>query len=224
MPTDRISSLDTNRIAKIMTAALEEFAKYPYNQASYNRIIKASGISKGTMYYYFKSKEDVFQTLLLASRREFVSLAPNLKELTTADHFWQALGESMTQFFQLLETKPITGKFIVSLLRQDQRESAHPAKEAIVAVESWVEELVLHGQLLGALRRDLDIDLTISLAWSIWQTLTRWWQASLGEQPVKTVANMTLQQLKRSFAPEASSQVMVDTSYVHGDREQIIQP
>ena len=173
MPTDRISSLDTNRIAKIMTAALEEFAKYPAPsilQSDYQGI----GDQQGNDGHYTSNRKKTSFKLYLASRREFVSLAPNLKELTTADHFWQALGESMTQFFQLLETKPITGKFIVSLLRQDQRESAHPAKEAIVAVESWVEELVLHGQLLGALRRDLDIDLTISLAWSIWQTLTRW--------------------------------------------------
>ena len=67
MPTDKIESMDTQKIANIMSVALDEFALYSYDKSSYNNIIKKAGMSKGTMYYYFKSKEDLFNTLLSAT-------------------------------------------------------------------------------------------------------------------------------------------------------------
>ena len=60
MPTDRIESMDTQKIANIMSVALEEFAQNSYDKSSYNQIIKKSGMSKGTMYYYFKSRKTFF--------------------------------------------------------------------------------------------------------------------------------------------------------------------
>ena len=41
-------------------AALDEFAAHGFHDASLNRIIEAAGISKGSMYYYFDGKEDLF--------------------------------------------------------------------------------------------------------------------------------------------------------------------
>ena len=43
MPTDKIESMDTQKIANIMSVALEEFAQNSYDKSSYNQIIKKSG-------------------------------------------------------------------------------------------------------------------------------------------------------------------------------------
>ncbi|MBS4035123.1 MAG: TetR/AcrR family transcriptional regulator [Ignavibacterium sp.] len=50
---------------KILDAALEVFAKQGYHSATVDAITKTAGISKGLMYNYFKSKEDVLQELML---------------------------------------------------------------------------------------------------------------------------------------------------------------
>src|SRR5690349_11854569 len=44
----------------ILGAALNEFAAHGFHAASLNRVIDAAGISKGSIYYYFDSKEDLF--------------------------------------------------------------------------------------------------------------------------------------------------------------------
>lgn len=49
---------------KIIEAALEEFAQYSFDEASLNRIIKRSGISKGSFYYRFNKKYDLYLHLL----------------------------------------------------------------------------------------------------------------------------------------------------------------
>ena len=50
----------TDAIAKITRAALEVFASYGYYGSTMEKIMKASGLSKGLVYHYFPSKEKVF--------------------------------------------------------------------------------------------------------------------------------------------------------------------
>lgn len=49
----------------LIEAALNEFNNYDYEKASLNSIIKRAGISKGTFYYHFKNKEDLYKYLLV---------------------------------------------------------------------------------------------------------------------------------------------------------------
>lgn len=49
---------------KVIAATLDEFSEYSFKDASLNRIIKASGISKGTFYYHFENKEALYFYLL----------------------------------------------------------------------------------------------------------------------------------------------------------------
>ena len=43
-----------------MRAAMDEFAAHGFHDASLNRVIESAGISKGSMYYYFNGKEDLY--------------------------------------------------------------------------------------------------------------------------------------------------------------------
>ena len=45
---------------KIIDAALKEFGQHGYEGASTNQICLSAGISKGLLYHYFKSKENLF--------------------------------------------------------------------------------------------------------------------------------------------------------------------
>ncbi|WP_318036529.1 TetR/AcrR family transcriptional regulator [Candidatus Contubernalis alkalaceticus] len=48
----------------MLNAAYKEFAEQGYKQASTNRIVKDAGIGKGMLFYYFKSKEELFHYLI----------------------------------------------------------------------------------------------------------------------------------------------------------------
>jgi AcrR family transcriptional regulator len=52
--------LDEEKRRRVEDAALEEFGQYGYERGSTDRIIRASGISKGGLYEYIESKEDLF--------------------------------------------------------------------------------------------------------------------------------------------------------------------
>ena len=57
-------ALEPEKRERIINAALQEFAEQGYQDASTNRIVKAAGIGKGMLFYYFKSKRDLFLYLI----------------------------------------------------------------------------------------------------------------------------------------------------------------
>ena len=65
MPLARYESIDETLKARILDVSKQEFAMHGYENASYNKIIQKIGISKGSMYYYFENKEDLFITCFL---------------------------------------------------------------------------------------------------------------------------------------------------------------
>ncbi|HET9907289.1 MAG TPA: TetR/AcrR family transcriptional regulator [Anaerolineales bacterium] len=64
MPKQTFFNLPLEKRETIMNAAVEEFAEYGLENASTNRIVKNSGIAKGSFYQYFEDKQDVFMHML----------------------------------------------------------------------------------------------------------------------------------------------------------------
>ena len=60
MPTQTFFNLQSDKQNKILDVSKKEFSKYGFYEASINRIIKEAGISRGSFYQYFESKEDLF--------------------------------------------------------------------------------------------------------------------------------------------------------------------
>ncbi|WP_207640692.1 TetR/AcrR family transcriptional regulator [Alkaliphilus transvaalensis] len=56
--------MDQEKQKRILEAAYGEFADHGFKNASTNRIVKAAGIGKGMLFYYFKSKTDLYKYLI----------------------------------------------------------------------------------------------------------------------------------------------------------------
>lgn len=56
--------------SNIMEAALELFGSYGYHATSVSKIAKAADISKGLMYNYFDSKEDLLHAIIIENLEE----------------------------------------------------------------------------------------------------------------------------------------------------------
>jgi len=91
MPKQTFFNLPKNKRETIINAAVDEFAKYGLENASTNRIVSSSGISKGSFYQYFEDKQDVFMYLLSVLEREkmdfFKGMHPPSKNMDTFEYF-----------------------------------------------------------------------------------------------------------------------------------------
>jgi len=81
---DAFHALETEKKERIINAALDEIAQKGFKKASTNTIIKQAGISKGMLFYYFGSKEDLFDflceyTIEFAKREYIEKFAKNIK-------------------------------------------------------------------------------------------------------------------------------------------------
>jgi AcrR family transcriptional regulator len=86
----RFAKLPPAQQQTILRAALEEFAAHGFHDASLNRVIEVAGISKGSMYYYFDGKEDLFAHIV---RVEFEHLLADVGPVALPgdpgpDAFW----------------------------------------------------------------------------------------------------------------------------------------
>ncbi|OPX90092.1 MAG: HTH-type transcriptional regulator MtrR [Pelotomaculum sp. PtaB.Bin104] len=58
--SQKFLNLKEEKKSAIINAALKEFTKKGYELASTNEIVEEAGISKGSLFHYFKNKQDLF--------------------------------------------------------------------------------------------------------------------------------------------------------------------
>ncbi len=66
--TKQFKDMRTERRVSILEAALHVFAEEGYHSASISKLSKYAKISKGLLYNYFESKEELLKILLVPKR------------------------------------------------------------------------------------------------------------------------------------------------------------
>jgi AcrR family transcriptional regulator len=77
-----MQTLSEEKRQKILAAAGELFASRPFHKVLLSDVAAAAGVGKGTVYVYFKSKEDLYLALLYQA---FENVVDQLKRLLDAD-------------------------------------------------------------------------------------------------------------------------------------------
>ncbi len=168
-----------------MQAALDEFAAHGFHDASLNRVIDAAGISKGSMYYYFDGKDDLYAYVArteMAGLLGHVGPPPDLGK-GDADAFWSVLENYYLRAMTALAASPQ----LAALLRGWAVASKTPAfQKAQGEVEQaslpWIEQALADGQRVGAVRDDLPSTLLIAVVMGMGESMDVW---LLSQQPEK---------------------------------------
>src|SRR5436190_8515930 len=63
---------DSQKRQQILDGARKVFLEHGFDGASMNDIVKAAGVSKGTIYAYFPSKEKLFEAMVFEDKRRAV--------------------------------------------------------------------------------------------------------------------------------------------------------
>lgn len=141
----------------ILDKAFEVFSAKGYTLASMDDIVKHSGISKGGIYSYFKSKEEIF--LAIAEER-FQLRSEQLRLMEAMESVSEKVTRYLRWFLDSLQNESICMgiKFTVefwSLLSRDSSKS-EIAQVRYGKFERDLEELLLEGVQNGEFRSDLD--------------------------------------------------------------------
>lgn len=105
---------NTAREQRILDAAADLFIHYGYDKTTVDDIARAAGISKGAIYLHFKSKDDLFEGLLI---REMTTHAEKWLELIEADPQGGTIAGMYKNTLYALSSSP----FMAAMLKQDGR-------------------------------------------------------------------------------------------------------
>ena len=191
MPLARYESIDESLKTRILDVSKEEFGAHGYEGASYNKIIQKIGISKGSMYYYFENKEDLFITCFLDEARlaGMLSFEMNkLSEVVDHDVYWDSIKMISSQQWNDVLHHPL----FMSLMRQlVSLGSDHPIFRKLNAECEGLSEygefmsLLEHGVKIGAIRDDVPLNVLIRMntEYEVW-LLQEMQEERLNEQQV----------------------------------------
>jgi AcrR family transcriptional regulator len=177
MARPRFFKLPPEQQQAIMRAALDEFATHGFSAASLNRIIDAAGISKGSMYYYFDGKEDLYAHVARVELgRLFEATGPfPVPTARAPDAFWSQLEEHYLRIMGAFAASPQ----LAALARDWLTASASPAlqqaqKEMEGALVPWFEQAIAVGQRARAVRKDVPASLLIAVVFAMGQAMDTW--------------------------------------------------
>jgi len=178
MARSRFRKLDAEKREALLAAAGEEFAEKGFEGASLNRVIEAAGFSKGSLYYYFEDKEDLYRTVAeeaMGRVLEAVGGYPDPVELTAAD-YWERLREFFLRAGMVLQRRDWWVKLLWAFRRLSVERGAGAAafEPALLQAREWTAAYLARGQELGAVRKDLPLELLVRVAMAVDEASDRW--------------------------------------------------
>lgn len=134
MPTPLFFGLDIEKRQNIFTAGVSEFAESGYENSSTNRIVKKAGISKGSLFKYFPTKEDFYfyvldeitAELIFSLEEKINTLSPDLFqriiEYSVLEFSWYILYPEKSKMIVRAFTKSDTDIYRKTILKYGSRE------------------------------------------------------------------------------------------------------
>ncbi len=138
-----------NTRALIRKAARGEFAKFGFSGARVARISRTAGVNKQLIFYYFDSKDGLFQAVMNGAR----------DELTRAAKTAAGDGEHFRKSFEGLFHSLLASHELTRILLFGTSEDASQRNDILNHLARLLSESISLGQGLGHHRDDVDPDI-----------------------------------------------------------------
>lgn len=163
---------------KILHAALECFSQKGYSASTVDDIVHYSKLSKGSVYNYFKSKEEIFLSLLnQRNEATLTDLKINLEKIDSPI-------EKLKYWIKTdLPYNPDKKKFMHVHIESWLYATEAPhvkgvLKERFDTLFQFTEDIISQGKKAGEIRDDIDANTAAAVFWSLHDGI--WLHASIG--------------------------------------------
>lgn len=161
------------KYGQIIEAALQVIAENGYHASQVSKIAKKADVADGTIYLYFKNKEDILISVFKERMGSFIKqIEYKIKQEPTADKQLLALIES--HFTQLSENKHLA--IVTQLeLRQSKPKLREEINNVLRAYLDIIDLVIQNGIDENFFRKDVDIRLMRQMIFGTMdETVTSW--------------------------------------------------
>lgn len=162
-----------NKRERILHAAVRVFAKKGFHATRVSEIAAAAGVADGTIYLYFKSKDELLVALFEDRVDRLLRFLE--KELPLRESAQEKLRRIIELQLQLLEGERDLAEVITVILRQSTKLMKEHAVAKFTAYLDAIARVVAGGQAAGELRDDVSPHLAARALFGALDGITMTW-------------------------------------------------
>lgn len=186
---------DPDKPQQIIEAAVRVFARKGYYNSRVSDIAREAGIAAGTIYLYFKTKDDILVTLFRDKMAEFVGALR--KAIADEPDAASKVRRLVALHFCMLEENPELAEVVQVELRQGQKFFRGASSQEIGAYFALIGSVLEEGMAEGRFRSSLPVKVATKMLFGAMdQMATSWVLGKRGYRLVDTadaVAEIFLQ-------------------------------
>ncbi|WP_111911250.1 TetR/AcrR family transcriptional regulator [Bacillus pumilus] len=158
---------------QIIDAAVVVIAENGYHQSQVSKIAKQAGVADGTIYLYFKNKEDILISLFKEKMGQFIErMETDIQKKPSAKEKLLLLIE---EHFRMLAQNHHLALVTQLELRQSNLELRQKINEVLKGYLNMLESILAEGKKTGEFRQNLDVRLARQMVFGmIDETATTW--------------------------------------------------
>lgn len=153
-------SLNNDKQKTIINAAMKEFVKGGYDKASINNIVNSIGISKGSIFYYFGNKKQMYLYLFDYSNRLLSDYLDKHVDFFNLD-LLSRIAEMMKYNVILLNEYPLVYAFIKSVKNEKSKTIFEDIQKKKIKAEEEVTQKIYKNIDVTLFKEGIDIDKAI---------------------------------------------------------------
>ena len=157
----------------ILQAAIEVFGHGSFKNSSISEIAKRANVAEGTIYQYFKNKEDLFFSIPVEKTVEFCEeLDLHLQGITGA---FNKIRKFIWYYLYFFKTNPGYGRILMLEMRVTRSFVKTKTYNFLRKSTSRILEIIREGQDDGTIRKDVNIYVLRQLILGVLEHIvTRW--------------------------------------------------
>ncbi|MFS0780657.1 TetR/AcrR family transcriptional regulator [Bacillus sp. 1P06AnD] len=142
------------KFKQIIDAAVVVIAEHGYHQAQVSKIAKQAGVADGTIYLYFKNKEDILISLFQEKMGEFVEKIS--AEIMLKEKASDKLAVLIQTHFDIMSEDPHLAVVTQLELRQSNSQLRTQINEVLRGYLKLVDGILKEGMANGEFKQDLN--------------------------------------------------------------------
>ena len=164
---------ESDRPQQIIDAAIRVFARNGYYNSRVSDVAREAGIASGTIYLYFKTKDDILVTLFRQKMAEWVALVR--KEIAGEQDPIAKIRKIVRLHFHVIEANPELAEVVQVELRQGQKFFRGASAREVSAYFDVIQAVLEEGIAAGRVRRDLPVKVATKMLFGAMDQLATSW-------------------------------------------------
>ena len=164
---------DKPKYKQIIDAAVIAIAENGYHQAQISKIAKQAGVADGTIYLYFKNKEDILISVFQEKMGVFVE---SLQEIIkNGESSADKLSQMIDNHFNVLANDRHLATVTQLELRQSNKELRLKINSILKEYLKLLDEILIEGMFKGEFNSTMDVRIARQMVFgTIDETITSW--------------------------------------------------